>query len=571
MKIFTKVKTVALVVTATVCLTRVKSANTENMVIIPKYNQDNFNQMILGAKFALQNIFNENSEPPKLVPKIPERLNSQSDQIKFVKDSITNNSRSIMISNNAGDEINEHTLAASEQGITVVSFDSPLAGGKKNAGEDLFVAPVDFSKTGKEMARMAYSILGDDGGDFVFLYSSPDATNQNAWVEEMRKELKKNDTYSNINEIGIFYPQNDDADGYRNIALELVAGKENGTYPTLDLIMAPTSSGSANAARALLDAGKCDIMKVSGLSVPSEVLEACEKGCEPEFILWDNFALGYLTLQATHALSTKKISGVADEVFSAGRLGDFTIESDPSRDSSRVILGDFRRYNAQNVERFAFLDCIQGFCGDSDEYFESRFMSKMKKRALAILPKVTGMISFLSSCLIIIHILRSKKRRKSTFQTIMVGISLTDCISSFFGFFLSTWPMPHDTWLAYGAKGSDTTCALQGFFFQLGLCGSSIYISMLVCYYFLKIVSLWDEQRIKKVGLYFHLFPWIIALSTAIAGLKLKLYNPRTRGYLCWIEEYPPYCTNSLSCERGDNANNFRWSCKLFFLYELYL
>jgi rhamnose transport system substrate-binding protein len=33
------------------------------------------------------------------------------------------------------------------------------------------------------MADMARSILGEDGGKFAVLSASPDAANQNAWIE----------------------------------------------------------------------------------------------------------------------------------------------------------------------------------------------------------------------------------------------------------------------------------------------------------------------------------------------------------------------------------------------------
>ena len=51
-------------------------------------------------------------------------------------------------------------------------------------GESVFVAQVDFNETGKVMADMALSlILGADGGKFAILSASPDAANQNAWIE----------------------------------------------------------------------------------------------------------------------------------------------------------------------------------------------------------------------------------------------------------------------------------------------------------------------------------------------------------------------------------------------------
>ena len=73
-------------------------------------------------------------------------------QIEFVTNAVTQGVDAIMISNNAGDQIDPAIKAAADAGITVVSWDSPIPSGE---GEDLFVAQVDFDETGKVMADMA--------------------------------------------------------------------------------------------------------------------------------------------------------------------------------------------------------------------------------------------------------------------------------------------------------------------------------------------------------------------------------------------------------------------------------
>ena len=79
-------------------------------------------------------------------------------QLEFVTNAVTQGVNAIMISNNAGDQIDPAIKAAKDAGITVVAWDSPIPSGE---GEDLFVAQVDFDETGKVMADMAVDILGD--------------------------------------------------------------------------------------------------------------------------------------------------------------------------------------------------------------------------------------------------------------------------------------------------------------------------------------------------------------------------------------------------------------------------
>ena len=57
-----------------------------------------------------------------------------------------------MISNNSGDQIVPAAKAAQAKGIKVVTWDSPIPSAE---GEDVFVAQVDFTETGKVMADMA--------------------------------------------------------------------------------------------------------------------------------------------------------------------------------------------------------------------------------------------------------------------------------------------------------------------------------------------------------------------------------------------------------------------------------
>ena len=99
---------------------------------------------------------------------------------------VTQGVDAIMVSNNAGDQIEPAVKAAADAGITVVTWDSPIPSGD---GESLFVAQVDFDETGTVMADMALYILGDDGGEFAILSASPDAANQNAWIAALKEAL----------------------------------------------------------------------------------------------------------------------------------------------------------------------------------------------------------------------------------------------------------------------------------------------------------------------------------------------------------------------------------------------
>jgi rhamnose transport system substrate-binding protein len=246
-----------------------------------------------------------------------------------------------MISNNAGDQIEPAIQALADTGAAVVSWDSPIPSGK---GESVFVAQVDFDETGTVMADMALSIMGDAGGEFAVLSASADAANQNAWIKALEEALK-DPKYANLKLVDTVYG-NDESEKSYDEALALVD-----KHPDLKLIMAPTTVGIAAAAKAMTDEGLCDKVKVSGLGLPAEMKEYTLSGCAPQFALWSFVDLGYLTYYVAYGLGTKQIEAKEGVSFTAGRLGDYTIEKDPTRDNGlRVLMGPFTVYDKDNVE-----------------------------------------------------------------------------------------------------------------------------------------------------------------------------------------------------------------------------
>ncbi|MBK8903894.1 MAG: substrate-binding domain-containing protein [Anaerolineaceae bacterium] len=272
----------------------------------------------------------------------PTPENSVQGQIEIMTNAATQGVDAVMISNNAGDQIAPSAQAALDAGLTVVTWDSPIPSAE---GEQVFIAQVDFDETGKVMADMALSIMGEDGGQFAILSASPDAANQNAWIAAMEEVLATDDTYASLELVDIVYGNDESEESY-NQALALVD-----QYPDLELIMAPTTVGIAAAAKAMQDEGLCEDVKVSGLGLPAEMVSFTLNGCAPEFALWSFVDLGYLTYYTTYLIATGQMEAAPGVTFEAGRMGTYTIEEDPTRDSGlRVLMGPFTVYDETNVE-----------------------------------------------------------------------------------------------------------------------------------------------------------------------------------------------------------------------------
>ncbi len=311
-----------------------------DMVLLPKFlGILVFDQANEGAQEAHAELEN----PGELLFVGPTPENSVAGQIEIITTATTQGRDGVMISNNSGDQIAPAAKAAQEGGAAVVTWDSPIPSGE---GEDVFISQVDFGSIGVVMADMAHSILGG-AGQMAVLSATPDAANQNAWIAAMDEALK-DEKYKDIEVVDVVYGDDQSELSY-NRALALVD-----QYPDLGVIMAPTSVGIVAAAKALQDEGLCDEIKVSGLGLPAEMVSYTMNGCAPEFALWDFRDLGYLTYYATYLLATDQMEPEIGTTFTAGRMGDFTIEEDPGRPGTkRVLMGPFTVYNAENVEAAA--------------------------------------------------------------------------------------------------------------------------------------------------------------------------------------------------------------------------
>ena len=165
-----------------------------------------------------------------------------------------------------------------------------------------------------------------------------------------------------------------------------------------------------------------------------------------------------------------------------------------------------------------------------------------QQRALAILPKLTGGLSFVFSFLIAMTILRDSSRRRLCYHRLLCGISLADMSASAW-MFLSTWPIPAEDYpdIVYAA-GNATTCKFQAFFLQFGV-SSPFYNASLSIYYWLVIVRGWKAHHLHRVEWALHALPLGWAAVSAVLGLWLDVYDSAT--LWCWV---------------GAEHKTFRWA-----------
>ena len=90
-------------------------------------------------------------------------------------------------------------------------------------------------------------------------------------------------------------------------------------------------------------------MALTGLGLPNEMRAFVKDGTVKEFALWDPAQLGYVASFAAKALVDGTITGKVGDKFTAGDLGERTIE-----EGGIVIVGPPTVFNADNIDKYDF-------------------------------------------------------------------------------------------------------------------------------------------------------------------------------------------------------------------------
>jgi rhamnose transport system substrate-binding protein len=262
------------------------------------------------------------------------------EQITLLNSLIAQNVSGLAISANDADALVPTGQAAMDAGIPVVTWDSAIA----PEGRVMHINQAEAAGIAAVQIRMASELAGPDGGQIAILSATSTAPNQNAWIALMEEELQKPE-YANLELVTTVYGDDQDEKSY-NEALGLFT-----TYPDLKVIIAPTTVGIAASARAVQDQELIGQVFVTGLGTPNQMREYVKSGASPQFALWNPGDLGYLSVYALDALATGAIQGNVGDTFTAGRLGEYTVQENPEL-GVNVLLGDPFVYNADNIDDF---------------------------------------------------------------------------------------------------------------------------------------------------------------------------------------------------------------------------
>ena len=263
---------------------------------------------------------------------------SASSQVTLINAETQAGTDVIVIAANDPDAVGPALEEARAGGAKIVAFDSDT----NPAYRDVFINQVVSEDVAKIQLEMISEQIGG-AGDIAILSATANATNQNGWIDFMETELANNPDYADINLVAKVYGDDDDTKSFQEAQGLLQA------YPDLKGIISPTTVGIAATARYLSTSKYKGKVALTGLGLPNEMRPFVKDGTVEAFALWDPAQLGYVAAYAGKALDDGTITGAVGDSFTAGELGERTVE-----EGGVVIVGPPTMFNAENIDDYDF-------------------------------------------------------------------------------------------------------------------------------------------------------------------------------------------------------------------------
>jgi rhamnose transport system substrate-binding protein len=257
-------------------------------------------------------------------------------QIEVLNSLVSQRVDAIAVSANDPDALAPVLKRAMDRGIKVISWDSGVA----PEGRIMHLNPSSNALIGETCLKLAADALPEGKGDVAILSATATSTNQNVWIEEMKKALPN---HPGINIVATVYGDDLSDKSYREATALLQA------HPEVKVIIAPTSVGIVAAAQAVADAGKTGQVFVTGLGLPSEMAGAIKNGTSKSFAIWNPIDLGYSATMLAHDLVEGDITKVEPgQKLKAGRMGEITVG-----DGAEAAMSEPFTYDASNIDEFS--------------------------------------------------------------------------------------------------------------------------------------------------------------------------------------------------------------------------
>ncbi|MBM3723289.1 MAG: substrate-binding domain-containing protein [Actinobacteria bacterium] len=269
-------------------------------------------------------------------------------QVKLINSAVQQGYDAVLVAANDKDALVPALKNAMKRGVVVVTWDSDVS----SAGRQLFVNQASSQGIAEGLLASTYELMGGKG-DFAILSTTPDASNQNVWIDFMKQGLASNPKYKDMKLVTTVY--GDDLPDKSTTETQGLLQKN----PTVKVIVAPTSVGIVAAAKFVSSRpeykGK---VKVTGLGLPNDMRTYVTDGSGAQAALWDVPALGYLSVYAAADIKAglvplKNNKAVVGSTVPGGALGDKRKVIKGAL-GPEVVLGPALVFTEKNISQYKF-------------------------------------------------------------------------------------------------------------------------------------------------------------------------------------------------------------------------
>ena len=227
---------------------------------------------------------------------------------------------------------------AKEQGIVVLSWDA-----KVNAeGRDLDIQPASAKVIGITQLESLAASVGYEG-QIGIVSAGATAPNQNLWIQYIKEEFESNEKYANMELLDTVYGDDDYTKSY-DVTKALLD-----KYPEVKGLIVPTTNGAPAVSKCIMDEGFTGKVKVTGLTLATDMAEYIHGGiCDATF-LWNPIELGYVSAYVGVAMVNGEFdASVGATLEVPGFEGLEVIESD---DGGNILyLNKLNEFNDETVD-----------------------------------------------------------------------------------------------------------------------------------------------------------------------------------------------------------------------------
>ena len=263
-------------------------------------------------------------------------------QVKEINAAVQAGYNVLIVAANDKDALVPALKDAMDKGVTVVTYDSDVA----QDGRSVFVNQASSEGIGQALAKSASDIAGG-AGDIAILSTTPDATNQNVWIDFMKKELAAK--YPNVKVVATAYGL-DKPEESTTETQGLIQ-----KYPKIKAIVAPTSVGIVAAAKYVSGSAAKGKVAVTGLGLPNDMKTYIKDGSNAQASLWDVENFGYVAVYVAKFVRGGGDVAVGAKVPSgAGDKGEAERTVTQGAVGNEIILGPATVFTKENVDEFDF-------------------------------------------------------------------------------------------------------------------------------------------------------------------------------------------------------------------------